>query len=184
MALELIAEVAAAAQPAWHVVKIRNMRMFSGVVFEEPRRELIVEAEPIERDTASGEWRVQNHRPRPPGPATLPGDGPPWRLRKPGLQPAAPSHSPLEGHFPLSVREAYRRWLFHGPSFWMIEKLRGLDASGIDATLGIDDFARPKWIFDPIVLDVGPQLATPSGRRPITARPSSPTRSRPITIMV
>jgi hypothetical protein len=60
----------------------------------------------------------------------------------------------------LSVREAYRRWLFHGPSFWMIEKFRGLDTNGIDATLGIDDYARPNWIFDPIVLDVGPQLAT------------------------
>src|SRR5262249_57564141 len=126
VALELMAETAAAARPEWHVTQVVDVRMFSGIVLEENQREIVLRAEPAQASADGGEWRVRITDPRKKNrplyearvclAAVLP---PP---------PEAPDVEPPAEAFPLSTREAYDRWLFHGPRFRVIQQLDRLDA--------------------------------------------------------
>ncbi|WP_353511668.1 polyketide synthase dehydratase domain-containing protein [Mangrovimicrobium sediminis] len=61
---------------------------------------------------------------------------------------------------------AYSDWLFHGPRFQLIERINGMSETGSASTMmhtrpsewitGADP-AR-QWLFDPGVVDVGPQM--------------------------
>jgi hypothetical protein len=81
----------------------------------------------------------------------------------------------------LTAEEAYRKWLFHGPSFQCIEKIEGISEHGIIASVlasspgeCLTDNAADQWLIDPIVADSGPQLAILWARatRDMTALPS------------
>jgi hypothetical protein len=82
----------------------------------------------------------------------------------------APGFEPLDLEtmkaFPVSMEEAYKNWLFHGPLFQCIKEIHGISKQGIAATLApaqprdcIAGGSSRHWILDPIVLDAGPQLA-------------------------
>jgi NAD(P)-dependent dehydrogenase (short-subunit alcohol dehydrogenase family) len=164
VALELLAEVASAAQPDWHVTRVSNLRMFSGVVLEDRRREVMLRAEPIGRDPRGGEWRVRLTDPRmsarPLYEATV------RMAPEASAPPTPPPADPIDRPPPLVAGEVYRRWLFHGPLFQAIEQLRGLDARGVDAVvrpssprLCLGEHVRRGWLIDPVVLDAAPQVA-------------------------
>jgi hypothetical protein len=164
VALELLAEVASAAQPDWHVTRVSNLRMFSGVVLEDRRREVMLRAEPFGRDPRGGEWRVRLTDPsmpaRPLYEATV------QMAPEPVAPPTPPPADPIDRPPPLVAGEVYRRWLFHGPLFQAIEQLRGLDDRGVDAVvrpssprLCLGEHVRRGWLIDPVVLDAAPQVA-------------------------
>ena len=165
VALELMAETAAAARPDWHVTHVVNVRMFKGIVLEENQREIVLRAEATRHEGTSGEWRVsitdpqQNHRPLYEAHVRL--------ASEPLPPPEAPAMEPTGEAFPLSTRDAYQRWLFHGPHFQVIQQLEGLDHRGIDAVVQpasshhvLGDSIRQGWLIDPIVLDSAAQLST------------------------
>ncbi|RMD70979.1 MAG: SDR family NAD(P)-dependent oxidoreductase, partial [Gammaproteobacteria bacterium] len=78
--------------------------------------------------------------------------------------------SPLAGPPPhirrstLDPKTCYRRWLFHGPCFQVIETIDGLDEKGISATLHfrppalMDPAWHKTWRFHPFFLDGTLQL--------------------------
>ena len=67
--------------------------------------------------------------------------------------------------FPMTVDEAYRRWLFHGPCFQGISKIEGFNNKGICGVLipsspdrWLLQKALGQWLIDPGLLDSGFQL--------------------------
>jgi len=161
-----MAETAQAAAPkGWQITHVEDVRMFSGVVFQQPEKRLVVEAAPLAHEDRAGQWRVRifdaTQRKRPHYQATVR-----VALDRP-VPPPAPELGRIATRFPLgSVAEAYDKWLFHGPLFRAIVDLPGLDASGVDAIfhpscprkcLGRDDLAG--WLIDPVIIDACPQLA-------------------------
>ncbi len=164
VALEFMAEAAAAAQPDWHVTHVRNLRMYSGVVLDGRQRELLLRAEPGRRESDGGEWHVRITDPHKKNrrlyEATV-------RLaRELPPAPAAPPVEPIHEAFPMSTDKAYEQWLFHGPGLQVIEQLTGLDAQGLDAVAlparvrqHAGSTAHAGWLIDPVVLDAAPQMA-------------------------
>jgi hypothetical protein len=81
------------------------------------------------------------------------------------VSPPLPEIPLIEIPASLDASEAYQRLLFHGPHFQVIQRLGGLDETGVDATLarvhGADwtDGNGQELVADPLVLDAGPQLA-------------------------
>lgn len=72
-------------------------------------------------------------------------------------------HQPRE--LPISLAEAYERWLFHGPIF---EGITAVDSLGENGTCGKIQASSPErcfsgvtaghWLIDPVVIDSGLQL--------------------------
>jgi hypothetical protein len=67
--------------------------------------------------------------------------------------------------FPLSVGEAYRQWLFHGPRLQAITEIEGVSERGSRAVLdasapapALRGQSHPRWLIDPVILDSGLQL--------------------------
>jgi NAD(P)-dependent dehydrogenase (short-subunit alcohol dehydrogenase family)/acyl carrier protein len=157
VALELMAEAAAAARPEWHVAQVRDLRLFCGVVLEQERREIALRAEPLEQGPDGGEWRVRITDPRQPVRPLYEA-----LVRLEARMPAAPPAPPLEPIDPamqLDPPLAYQRWLFHGPAFQVIEQGQGFGTDGIDVTVRGGARGRHNWLIDPLVLDAAPQLA-------------------------
>lgn len=165
VALEFMAEAAAAARPDWHVTHVRKLRMFTGVVLDRRHRALALHAEPVRHEANGGDWHVRITDPhkknRPLYEATV-------RLeRELPPSPAAPALEPIQDAFPMSTDEAYEHWLFHGPGLQVIEQLTGLDPQqGLDAVVlparvraHAGDAAHAGWLIDPVVLDAAPQMA-------------------------
>ncbi len=170
VAMELMAEAAAAAEPEWHVVEIQNVRMYSGVVIGGRPRTVAVRAEPIVRSESEGEWRVRLTDPAQPG-RPLYESMVRMAAQRP-VPPPAPAIDRIADPFTMSAAETYIRWLFHGRLLWVIEDLRSLDSSGMDAIVRpsspqdcLGRHVGRGWLIDPIVLDAGPQIATFWSRR-------------------
>jgi len=84
--------------------------------------------------------------------------------------------------FPMTMSEAYRQWLFHGPRFQCISEIEGIDNQGVITSVlpsspqhCLANSSADQWLIDPIVIDSGPQLAILWGRayKDMTALPSS-----------
>jgi hypothetical protein len=75
-------------------------------------------------------------------------------------------HSPaeVERAYPLSVADAYRKYLFHGQRFAHIEGIEGATRSGLLARIRPSDpevfinGGSGDWLIDPVVFDSGLQL--------------------------
>jgi len=164
-AVELMAESIVAAAPGWHVIRVTNVRMLSGVVVEGARRELLVQVQPLEQKGGEGAWRSRIVDPGMPFRALY--EGVVHMARRPAVSyPTAPAFDAFEESFPLSVADAYREWLFHGPLFQVIEELRGMGADGVEGVVRPADWTEPlgegaldNGILVPLLLDAGPQLA-------------------------
>jgi hypothetical protein len=173
-ALELMAEVAASAEPTWHVTRVSDLRMFSGVILKEGRRALLVRCEPMKKahragrqpDRLDGDWRVRISDPaRPVRPfyeATIRmGAATP-------VPPAIPAFTGISSDSPVTAKQAYKEWLFHGPHFQVIERIHGLTPMGLDAILqpgcprrcvGAGSAEDHGWLINPTIVDAGPQAA-------------------------
>jgi hypothetical protein len=75
-------------------------------------------------------------------------------------------HSAAFRAFPTTVEDAYRRWLFHGPTLQCISCIEGFNEQEIVATVipsvperCIQDSPPGEWLIDPVVMDSGFQLA-------------------------
>jgi hypothetical protein len=101
------------------------------------------------------------------------GEGPPnYRatalLRRTPLEPVP--YEPATQQFrpsELGMGKIYREWLFHGPCFEVMRKLVGLDGQGAAVEVKASDphawlpsvSSKRGWVFDPGLLDSGPQMA-------------------------
>ncbi|MEM7201409.1 MAG: SDR family NAD(P)-dependent oxidoreductase, partial [Planctomycetota bacterium] len=169
-ALELLAEVAQAAEPSWHLVAVHDLRMFSGIVLDDGRRSLRLRAEPTEGTAEGGRWRVRAIDPRRPKVALYEAT-----VELAATRPAPPAPSvlppPRQGRA-LSAADCYDRYLFHGPAFQVIHGIRSLDEGGIDASLDPSgEAAAAGWLVDPMVLDAAPQLAIVWAREQFSTTP-------------
>ena len=81
----------------------------------------------------------------------------------------------------MTVEEAYRRWLFHGPGFQCISRSRESASRGSSPLCApssvqrcLADSPAGSWLVDPIVVDAAPQLAILWARAnwDVTALPS------------
>lgn len=161
-AAELMAEAARACFPSLHVTEVADCRLLKGIERPEGGCQVRVELTP-EHD---GHGAVVVH-------AALRQVAQPRRLHYRcvlHLRPALPSppvfqRSSADG-VSVSARDAYRV-LFHGASLQVIDQIEALGPTGATANVRAsaprewvstnDDDAR--WVFDPGLLDAGPQLA-------------------------
>ncbi len=158
--LELMAATAQAARPGLHVTALRDVRLHQGVTLDEEERALRLLAAPA-ADGAVDVALTAGGAERPNYQATVE-----LATALDGAPADAPA--PLDGlaPFPLTVADAYRDLLFHGPLFQGVEAIDGIGPQGTIARLrasaptdclaGVDPDAR--WILDPVLIDCALQM--------------------------
>ena len=165
-AVEYMAQFVAAGWPEWQVAELRDVRALHGIVLdsEQDQRELVLRA------------RASTHSEPGQQAVTI-------ELLEPGRKaacyratavlmaqlPEMPSAriDALAGAQPLEADRIYGELLFHGDRFRLVQRISALSAAGIDADvmpsqprafLG-EPFRHARWLFDPGLLDIPPQLA-------------------------
>jgi len=164
-AVEYMAQFVAAGWPEWQVAELSEVRALHGVILEgEHERELVLRA------------RASTHSEPGQQAVTI-------ELLEPGRKAACyratavlvtqlpempPAHiDPLADAVPVETGRIYGELLFHGDRFRLVQRISGLSAGGIDADvmpsqprafLG-EQFRNARWLFDPGLLDIPPQLA-------------------------
>jgi acyl transferase domain-containing protein/NAD(P)H-dependent flavin oxidoreductase YrpB (nitropropane dioxygenase family)/NAD(P)-dependent dehydrogenase (short-subunit alcohol dehydrogenase family) len=165
MALELMAEAAAAGWPELHVVEMKDLQLLRGLVLDNGSRPVRVLARPSGSPVRDG-LEVE---------VSIAGGAPQAPLHYKAialLGPRLPA-SPGLGDFtlnevvalPFSLEEIYRQWLFHGPLMAGIREIKGIGTNGIAGDLVssvpercLGRNAQGTWVIDPIVLDSALQL--------------------------
>lgn len=168
MAAELMVEVVQKGWPDWEVIGINDFKVYKGIVLENGSREIQAIAKPkansLEEDSyleVSIEISDLQHTAQSSyGATVILGKSFPTEHQSdfellPGLQP-----------FLMTVDEAYKHWLFHGPAFQGITKVEGINDKGIFAVLKpsaptqcLGGKAQGRWLIDPVLLDSAFQLA-------------------------
>jgi len=178
MAMELMAEAAASAWPELDVLSIRDVRLYQGVVLDGRKEDVRVLArlrsapgphdDDLDSDRLLDVSIVNSRNPqrvhyrasvrlgrRASGPT---GTDRPERFSSP---------SPLEagGLNAVSVEEAYRDWLFHGPLFQGIASIEAIGPEGARAILRpsspracLRGEPSGEWLIDPILVDSAMQM--------------------------
>jgi hypothetical protein len=158
MAVGLMAEAAHLNRPDWHVAAVENVRMLSGITIEHDKREILVRVEPLTGERQSCRWQVSIR------PIEMPQrilyDAHVELSSRPPVAPEADFPDPIETELDATASEAYDRWLFHGPSYKVIQAFAGADERGIDAIVRAgDDGASTDSVLDHTMIDAAPQLA-------------------------
>ena len=165
VAVELMSEVVAQGWSTLEVVGLRDVQLLHGIVLRDrtesvrvtARPEVVRRGEPVwvgvEIVSATKPARVHYRAavelarslPDPPSPEPVPTD--------------------LTQSFALSVEEAYRRWLFHGPRLRSIAQIEWIGPTGIKGSLAV---SAPRlwlagapagpWLIDRGIVDGGLQL--------------------------
>jgi acyl transferase domain-containing protein/NAD(P)H-dependent flavin oxidoreductase YrpB (nitropropane dioxygenase family) len=161
VAMELMAEAAAIAG-AGEVARLSQIRLLDGVALEDDQ------ALSVWIETAGGgpNETTVTIGPREGGRAHYRSS---VELRDGAAAVRAMAAAPdaLDGAppFPLTITDAYRDLLFHGPLFQGIEAISALDPRGASATLLASDPARcvagahdAAWLLDPVLLDSALQV--------------------------
>ncbi len=181
VATELMAEAAAGMWPELQVAAVRDLRLLHGVVLDSGPKTVRVAARP-QTGAVPGAVSVA---------IEVAGAGHPSRIHyratvdlAPRL-PNAPTGQlpPLTDAraFSMEIRDLYRQWLFHGPTFQGIHHVDLVSLSGIKASLTTSSpdgwIAGPshgQWIIDPLVFDSALQLVVLWAREhwDMTALPS------------
>lgn len=167
-AMEMMAEVAAQNWPGMQVVGLSNISVLRGIVLRNGPETVRIEVGP--ETEAAQDQGVLNIKARITAPSLKrrPFYEATVHLRKslPPALPFEPVHGSALVRFPLSVEEAYRKWLFHGPTLQCISSIEGLSEEGIVATVVpsvpadcIKEAPPGAWVIDPVVVDSGFQLA-------------------------
>ncbi|MFO0891868.1 MAG: SDR family NAD(P)-dependent oxidoreductase [Isosphaeraceae bacterium] len=177
VAMELMAEVASIGWPGFRLREVHDIRLLRGIVVDESRKEIRVSA------------RARPRQPRTAGQdasetldvVITPAEGPrrvQYRavvelerlsaehsgLVLPGF---SSSPAPLRGAgpMPMSIEEAYQKWLFHGPIFRGIQSIESICPDGARAILRMsspNDCLRdgePRgWLLDPVLIDSAFQM--------------------------
>jgi hypothetical protein len=178
MAMELMAEVAAAGWPGMSVIDVRQIRLLRGIVVGWEGQTVRVVARPRSEGLARGE-RLES---------TLMLDLAITSVEDPGrvhyqalvglASEANGAQAPetlensnsagvLEGAgpLPMGIKEAYRDWLFHGPLFQGIVQVEAIGPRGARAILRPSSprdclHGNPpgEWLIDPVVIDSAFQM--------------------------
>jgi hypothetical protein len=185
MALELMVEAAQSASPDRVITAVSDFRVLKGIVLEDEARSVRVAATPRHDRRSDGRRGIDFD-------VEIRGADSPTQanyravvhLSERSLTP--PTYEPdpelAQQEFPLSVDEAYDRWLFHGSSLRCIMKIDGIGERGLAATVRPSSPERclsspgaKGWLIDPVVVDSGPQLVIlwARARRDETPLPSS-----------
>jgi hypothetical protein len=163
VAMELMAEAAAAARPSLEVVGLRDIRLLHGVTVAEPDGAAVRiavtptrSAEELEAAIAMPDGSRAHYR------AIA-------RLRRRGAPAdeagaAGPELGDLAS-FPTTVEAAYRELLFHGPIFQGIVEVEGMDERGAVSLLRpstpqqcLAGASEAPWLLDPVLLDSALQV--------------------------
>jgi NAD(P)-dependent dehydrogenase (short-subunit alcohol dehydrogenase family) len=162
-ALEILAAVAVASTPDATLTAIRNLRNLNGVTYPDGNgRSFRVEGsgshataegragmELVLKAANSGQLHYRG------------------RVEFGGSMPSAPRRLKLVNPraFPLSLADAYERWLFHGPLLAGITQIVAMGDNGIIGrirTVGPERLIRPSsggdWLVDPVITDSSLQL--------------------------
>jgi acyl transferase domain-containing protein/NAD(P)-dependent dehydrogenase (short-subunit alcohol dehydrogenase family) len=177
VAMEMMAEAAAAGWPELEVSGLDSIRLLKGVTLTDGPTDLLVTLRPSaasnaargrSREIALDALIASTDTPaRPHYKATV-------LLRRPGEPAPAPKGAaPLAvaGSLPMGLDEAYREWLFHGPIFKGIAVVDSIGPEGARARLRTSTPAdcladRPAgtWLLDPVMLDSALQIQVLWGR--------------------
>jgi NAD(P)-dependent dehydrogenase (short-subunit alcohol dehydrogenase family)/acyl carrier protein len=163
VAMELMAEAAAAARPSLEVAGLRDIRLLQGVTVDEVDGTAVRVS--ASRTQSPDELEVTI--------AMAEGVRPHYRasvlLRRSGAAPdeAEDARPALEGlaPFPTTVEATYRELLFHGPLFQGIIEVEGMDERGAVSWLRpstpeqwLTGVAGAQWLLDPVLLDSALQV--------------------------
>jgi hypothetical protein len=153
--MELMAETAAAARPALRHGEISEIRLLKGVTVDGEVPQVRIVAEPLPDGAAeltitlASTGRACYRSVVRPAASSLPA---PERLE--GLEP-----------FPMTIPDAYRDLLFHGPLFQGIQEIEGLDERGASGVLRgsvagdcLRDAGGAAWLLDPVLVDSALQM--------------------------
>jgi acyl transferase domain-containing protein/NAD(P)H-dependent flavin oxidoreductase YrpB (nitropropane dioxygenase family)/NADP-dependent 3-hydroxy acid dehydrogenase YdfG len=168
MAMELMSEAALQAWPDLVVSGLRDFRVLRGIVLENGPRAVRVVARAQTHALSEQVGVLVDVEIAPVG-----NDGPPSYRGTVVLADRLPDPPAETGLRPdpacpmsMSLEDAYRRWLFHGPLFAAIRSVEHLGPDGVVAELvpsspGRCLRGRPhgEWLIDPVVMDAGFQLA-------------------------
>jgi NAD(P)-dependent dehydrogenase (short-subunit alcohol dehydrogenase family) len=167
VAAELLAEAVQSEWPDLHVTGVRDLQLMKGVVLADGPVTIRLAARAQTSppgDRAGADVNVEITDPAKQDRVYYRGvveltD----RLPEPPLwePPAADDLAP----FPMTVEEAYREWLFHGPLFQGITAIEGMSQGRIVGTFAASSppdllaGGKPgRWLLDPVVVDCGLQL--------------------------
>lgn len=176
MAMELMAEVATAGWPELELRALRQIRLLKGITVDRAGQLVRVTARPRSQETG-GNGRsslsldlaitsVENSR-------SLyyqavvelksrtSGDN----LEESSWSNGKPWEIDSAERFPMSVEDAYRTWLFHGPLFQGITTVEAIGPAGARATLRhssprvcLSNNPLGDWLIDPVVIDSALQM--------------------------
>jgi NAD(P)-dependent dehydrogenase (short-subunit alcohol dehydrogenase family) len=159
-ATELMAEVAASANPELEVDELSGVRLLGGIAVDDGGVPVRIVAEPAGAD-ATDVTIV-----RPDAPAR-----PLYRarasFRAPGTGSPAAAPAPLADPepFPMAIEQAYAAYLFHGPLFQNIVAIEGMDGRGASAVVRscppsrcLAGVGAGSWWLDPVAFDCALQL--------------------------
>ncbi|MGH8929118.1 MAG: SDR family NAD(P)-dependent oxidoreductase [Egibacteraceae bacterium] len=164
VAMELMAEAAAATRPGYEVAELRDLRLLKGVILDDGPRPVIVRtaaARPLEGGGIALDLTIADDR-----------SGRIGYRAEVVLRPALPAAPRLPGRslstlepFPMPLEQAYDELLFQGPLLRGITRIEGIDDEGLVATLApsspqrcLAACAAGSWIVDPVVIDSAFQL--------------------------
>jgi len=163
VAMELMAEMASLAAPERTFAGLRAIRLFNGVtVADDDEVSLRISATPAADGAQLDTLITGLDTPRPHYRAVAVLDDAAPTARP---QPPAPAALPDLAAFPMSIAEAYRELLFHGPLFQGIERIHGMDSRGATALLrpsqpqaSVTGTDGQRWLLDPVLLDSALQV--------------------------
>ena len=167
-AMELMAELAQSGWPGLVVTEISSLRRFRGIILDQGPEKVRVRA--IAREvspTGDGAMAVDAEIFGTDG-----GDHPCYRgtvkLSKAYSEPPSylPAMRSARNPFPLTVKDTYRQWLFHGPCFQGISRIDGYTDKGISGVVApslpgncLSNGGGGPWLIDPVLVDSGLQLS-------------------------
>lgn len=165
VALEIMAEAAALAWPDWVVNEISSLRVHNGIKLDKGNLDIEIVALASSHGDAGG--FEASMMLKPPGENTLPYYRATAHMGNTVLEPMPFSSTLKPDAAPIDVVHAYKKWLFHGPAFQTMTGIAGLDKNGALVDMQASDpaewlpgtEAENGWLFDPGLVDAGPQLA-------------------------
>ncbi len=177
-AAEWMAQFAAAAWPGWQVSELRDLRQFNGISLEADGERLIQLRARASSHSDAGTQSitvemVDPAQKRPCYRATV------CLVEQLADAPVINLAAVTDAQ-PVNVDDAYGHYLFHGPRFQLIKRIDGVSLQGVDAAVQGANVQRwldrdGRWLFDPGLLDLPPQLAIVWSRvhHDMTALPSA-----------
>jgi NAD(P)-dependent dehydrogenase (short-subunit alcohol dehydrogenase family)/acyl carrier protein len=168
MAMELMAEVVNREFPEMEIINVKNFKVLKGIVLENDSRSINVNARPkVDSSEDLSEIDVEINISAADKPET------PCYQAAVKLSNTIPPPVPvnLEAFsditpFSMTVEEAYKHWLFHGPSMQGVVKIGGINKNGIYSELRhsvpsecLTKEVKGQWIVDPVLIDSAFQLA-------------------------